>query len=78
MVWHNFHTHAQRWNFAGVTVDERSLSPAEIGRICPRLCENSAFHLPRKSPSSPQGKLHDLGRLFFALAGPPLSKVTLY
>jgi hypothetical protein len=27
MVWHNFHTHAQRWNFAGATVDERSLSP---------------------------------------------------
>jgi plastocyanin len=29
MTWHNFHTHAQRWNFAGATVDERSLSPAE-------------------------------------------------
>jgi plastocyanin len=29
MTWHNFHTHAQRWNFADATVDERSLSPAE-------------------------------------------------
>jgi hypothetical protein len=27
---------------------------------------------------SPQGKLHDVGRLFFALAGPPLSKAKLY
>lgn len=29
MVWHNFHPHAQRWNFADATVDVRSLSPAE-------------------------------------------------
>ena len=27
---------------------------------------------------SPQGELHALGRLFFILAGPPLSKVKLY
>jgi len=28
-IWHNFHTHAQRWTFAGTTIDVRSLSPAE-------------------------------------------------
>jgi hypothetical protein len=30
------------------------------------------------SRRSPPGELHELGRLFFALAGPPLSKVKLY
>jgi len=29
MNWHNFHPHAQRWTFAGETVDGRSLGPAE-------------------------------------------------
>ena len=29
MNWHNFHTHGQRWRFAGETIDTRSLSPAE-------------------------------------------------
>lgn len=29
MNWHNFHTHAMRWNFAGATVDVRSIGPAE-------------------------------------------------
>jgi plastocyanin len=29
MTWHNFHTHAQRWQFAGDTVDVRSIGPAE-------------------------------------------------
>ena len=29
MNWHNFHTHGQRWEFAGETIDVRSLSPAE-------------------------------------------------
>jgi plastocyanin len=28
-VWHNFHTHGQRWKFADKTIDVRSLSPAE-------------------------------------------------
>jgi plastocyanin len=28
-VWHNYHTHGQRWNFAGQTIDVRSISPAE-------------------------------------------------
>jgi FtsP/CotA-like multicopper oxidase with cupredoxin domain len=28
-VWHNFHTHGQRWQFAGQTIDVRSISPAE-------------------------------------------------
>lgn len=27
--WHNFHPHAQRWQFAGETIDVRSLGPAE-------------------------------------------------
>lgn len=29
MNWHNFHTHAMRWKFAGATVDVRSIGPAE-------------------------------------------------
>jgi plastocyanin len=29
MNWHNFHTHGQRWRFAGEEIDVRSLSPAE-------------------------------------------------
>jgi plastocyanin len=29
MNWHNFHPHAQRWTFAGETIDGRSLGPAE-------------------------------------------------
>lgn len=29
MGWHNFHTHAQRWQFAGDTIDVRSIGPAE-------------------------------------------------
>ena len=29
MMWHNFHTHAQRWHFAGEPYDARSLGPAE-------------------------------------------------
>lgn len=29
MGWHNFHTHAQRWRFAGQIIDVRSLGPAE-------------------------------------------------
>ena len=29
MGWHNFHTHAQRWQFADQTIDVRSLGPAE-------------------------------------------------
>jgi FtsP/CotA-like multicopper oxidase with cupredoxin domain len=29
MTWHNFHTHGQRWNFAGQVVDVRSIGPAE-------------------------------------------------
>jgi len=28
-VWHNYHTHSQRWQFAGHTIDVRSISPAE-------------------------------------------------
>jgi plastocyanin len=28
-VWHNYHTHSQRWEFAGHTIDVRSISPAE-------------------------------------------------
>ncbi len=28
-VWHNYHTHGQRWHFAGHTIDVRSISPAE-------------------------------------------------
>jgi plastocyanin len=28
-VWHNYHTHGQRWDFAGHTIDVRSISPAE-------------------------------------------------
>jgi plastocyanin len=29
MNWHNFHPHAQRWQFANQTIDVRSISPAE-------------------------------------------------
>jgi plastocyanin len=29
MAWHNFHTHAQRWQFADQTMDVRSIGPAE-------------------------------------------------
>ena len=29
MTWHNFHPHGQRWNFAGETIDVRSIGPAE-------------------------------------------------
>ena len=29
MDWHNFHPHAQRWVFAGETIDVRSIGPAE-------------------------------------------------
>jgi plastocyanin len=29
MNWHNFHPHAQRWRFAGETIDIRSIGPAE-------------------------------------------------
>jgi plastocyanin len=29
MGWHNFHTHAQRWQFANQTIDVRSIGPAE-------------------------------------------------
>jgi plastocyanin len=29
MMWHNFHTHAQRWKFANQPIDVRSLGPAE-------------------------------------------------
>ncbi len=29
MGWHNFHTHAMRWSFAGDTIDVRSIGPAE-------------------------------------------------
>jgi plastocyanin len=29
MGWHNFHTHGQRWHFAGQPVDVRSIGPAE-------------------------------------------------
>lgn len=29
MGWHNFHTHAQRWQFAGQIIDVRSIGPAE-------------------------------------------------
>jgi FtsP/CotA-like multicopper oxidase with cupredoxin domain len=29
MGWHNFHTHAQRWQFANETIDVRSIGPAE-------------------------------------------------
>jgi plastocyanin len=29
MNWHNFHLHAQRWRFAGDTIDVRVISPAE-------------------------------------------------
>lgn len=29
MGWHNFHTHAQRWQFASETIDVRSIGPAE-------------------------------------------------
>jgi plastocyanin len=28
-TWHNFHTHAMRWKFAGETIDVRSIGPAE-------------------------------------------------
>ena len=29
MTWHNFHTHAQRWQFANQMVDIRSIGPVE-------------------------------------------------
>jgi len=29
MGWHNFHPHGQRWQFAGETIDLRSIGPAE-------------------------------------------------
>jgi plastocyanin len=29
MTWHNFHPHAQRWQFANQTIDVRSIGPAE-------------------------------------------------
>lgn len=29
MMWHNFHLHGQRWDFAGEPVDVRSIGPAE-------------------------------------------------
>ncbi len=29
MAWHNFHPHAQRWQFADQTIDVRSIGPAE-------------------------------------------------
>jgi plastocyanin len=29
MGWHNFHPHAQRWQFAGQVIDVRSIGPAE-------------------------------------------------
>jgi FtsP/CotA-like multicopper oxidase with cupredoxin domain len=29
MTWHNFHPHAQRWQFAHETIDVRSIGPAE-------------------------------------------------
>ena len=29
MMWHNFHPHAQRWQFAKETIDVRSIGPAE-------------------------------------------------
>jgi plastocyanin len=29
MGWHNFHNHAQRWQFAQETIDSRSIGPAE-------------------------------------------------
>jgi len=29
MGWHNFHTHGQRWQFAGQNIDSRSIGPAE-------------------------------------------------
>ena len=29
MTWHNFHPHAQRWQFADQTIDVRSIGPAE-------------------------------------------------
>lgn len=29
MTWHNFHPHAQRWQFANETIDVRSIGPAE-------------------------------------------------
>lgn len=29
MGWHNFHVHAQRWQFANETIDTRSIGPAE-------------------------------------------------
>ena len=29
MMWHNFHLHGQRWQYAGETVDTRSIGPAE-------------------------------------------------
>jgi FtsP/CotA-like multicopper oxidase with cupredoxin domain len=29
MMWHNFHPHGQRWQFAGETIDIRAIGPAE-------------------------------------------------
>jgi FtsP/CotA-like multicopper oxidase with cupredoxin domain len=29
MMWHNFHPHSQRWQFANETIDGRSIGPAE-------------------------------------------------
>jgi plastocyanin len=29
MGWHNFHTHGQRWQYAGQNIDSRSIGPAE-------------------------------------------------
>ena len=40
MMWHNFHTHGQRWNFAGEPVDIRSIGPAEsfmVETVAPRV-----------------------------------------
>jgi hypothetical protein len=40
-VWHNYHTHSQRWDFAGHTIDVRSISPAEsfvVETVAPPSC----------------------------------------
>lgn len=58
MVWHNFHPHAQRWDFAGATVDVRSLSPAEsfmVETVAPPVIKlPHAIEKTQKPPHRPK------------------------
>jgi plastocyanin len=58
MTWHNFHPHAQRWNFADATVDVRSLSPAEsfvVETIAPPVIKlPHAIEKTQKPPHRPK------------------------